>query len=171
VRSACPERQKRASRSIDRRAARVTRATPSRFRRSASGRHERSRSLVMARNFICLIVSASGASPLRSFDLLPYLGRSLCASRITIMSRTGRNAEPLRKSGKCECGQVMAKCSSNYRYALGERLPCRSSISAVALTTTTTTTTRTMAAVLARYEFSRERRSPPTVYADSRKVK
>lgn len=47
-------------------------------------------------------------------------------SRITIMSRMGTRARHVcsRKCTrrKCEHGEVTAKCSSNYRYALGENV-------------------------------------------------
>lgn len=69
------------------------------------------------------------------------LYRELYTSRITIMprslrkqrvgksSRVGVASEKRRR--KCEYGKVTAKCSSNYRYALGKRLPCRWSVFAV----------------------------------------
>jgi len=50
-------------------------------------------------------------------------GKEPRASRITIMSRAERGVASEKRRCKCECGQVMAKCSSNYRCALGE--PCR----------------------------------------------
>lgn len=60
-------------------------------------------------------------------DLLSFLSQRLYIPRLTVMSRSGRAGRSARRCGKAApanaSGEVTVKCSSNYRYALGKRLP------------------------------------------------